>query len=194
MAVRAYSWLHETEAREHTMECRALSLRGREHELLYRSEKPTNWPADAAFEARGDAPEDVPWSCLWPLVSDRLRFLIESNGLTGATCYPVQVISRLPVPIPRYWYVHFQHLEEAINYERSTWVRRNIELPSGEIDGRIIMIKYVLKRRAIEGWDLFRCIVRSGGTSGIFCSERFRDLFIEHGCTGLNFLPVPVTE
>jgi len=67
----------------------------------------------------------------------------------------------------------------------------NIELPSGETEHPIDVIKYVLKCKAIEGWDLFRC---ADQRSAIFCSERFRDLFIGHGCTGLGFSPVPVSD
>lgn len=187
-----YHWSLFEEGYERAMECQALTLRGRQYELLYRSEPPVAWPQDAAFVAEGTAPEDVPWSCLWPLVSDRVRFLVESNGLSGATFWPVQMESYLPVPIPRYWYVHFHHLSDAIDYERATWRRMTMEtLPPDVTEQPIMMIKYVLRRKAVEGWDLFRCTEHS---SPIFCSERFRDLFMENGCTGLNFLPVPVSD
>jgi hypothetical protein len=176
---------------EHSMSCEAANLSGLEHELLWTAESPGKWPSDARFEAVGDSPQDVPWSCLWPLVSDRVRLLIASTGLTGATFYPVQVTSRLPVPIPRYWYVHFQHVANAIDYERSMWRRMNLQtLPEGTSEQPIMMIKYVLHRESIEGWDFFRCEEQP---SAIFCSERFRDLFVEHGCTGLGFAAVPVT-
>lgn len=187
-----YHWSLFKEGREHTMECEGVNLHGLEHRILWNPDSPEAWPSDATFVAQGETPEDVPWSCLWPLVSDRVRFLIESNGLSGATFWPVRMESYLPVPIPRYWYVHFHHLRDAIDYERATWRRMTMEkLPPGMTEQPIMMIKYVLRGEAVEGWDLFRCTEHS---SPIFCSERFRELFMENECTGLNFLPVPVSD
>lgn len=167
--------------------------------LAYKAQRdPTLLAAGLAivtFVMEGTVPEDVPAFVRWPLVSDRVRYIIESNGLTGAAFYPVRLDSRLPVPIPRYWCVDCQRLEGAIDYDRSTWEPMNIKLPSGATEHRTMMIKYVLKRRAVEGWDLFRCIERDGQASpAIFCSQRFRDLFIGHGCTGLGFDRVPLSD
>jgi len=156
------------------------------------------WPAGVEFETEGTAPEDVPAFVRWPLVSDRLRLLIESNGLTGAGFYPVEMKSSLPVPIPRYWYLHLHQLADAIDFERSTWMRLPIKW-----EGKTLMatsvLKYVLKRKVVEGWDLFRCIEeeisdKKRASSAIFCSERFRALFVEHGCTGLEFIRVPLSD
>lgn len=162
--------------------------------LLREASPPPAWPPAVRFATEGTAPEDVPAFVRWPLVSDRVRDLVESHSLTGAVFYPVQMDSSLPVPIPRYWYVHLQHVSDAIDYDRSTWRQMNIKLPSGGTAHPISVIKYVLKRKAIEGWDLFRCVDQEGGRSGVFCSERFRDLFIGHACTGLGFDPVPVSD
>lgn len=149
----------------------------------------TDMPGDVTFALEGDAPEDVPFFVAYPLVSDRLRRAIEAANLTGVEFFPVRVDSRLPVPVPTYWYAHFVIVENAIDFEESMW--KPMKLPLGQ-DGRqpFMMIKYVLNASAIRGLDFLRC---RGQRSGIFSSIRFRDLIVEGGFTGLGFTPTPTT-
>lgn len=152
------------------------------------------WAGEITIVTEGTAPEDVPAFVRLPIVSDRIRHLVESNALTGVSFYRVRMQSLLPLPIPCYWYVHFHYIWDAIDYDRSTWRRMDIKTRSGEIAPRTTILKFVLKRKAIEGWDLFRCVHEGQGTPSIFCSKRFRDLFMAHGCTGLGFDPVPLSD
>ena len=177
---------------EHTMMCVEDEgfVRAR-YEILYRPPPVEKWPEDMTFIAKGEQPEDVPFS-LWLLFSERLKEAVEAEGLTGVTFYPVRIRSQLAVPVPRYWYAHLVWIPGAIDMERSTyWWMTNPELMKRN-QGKpiLVMIKYVLKREAIAGWDLFRTAESPGAE---FCSERFRALFREIGGTGLGFCNVPLT-
>jgi len=173
----------------HTMQCEDVNLGDLRYSIL-REQSPRTWPTDALVEARGAAPEDVPFFVVWPLVSERVRSLIETNCLTGASFYRVRVKSTLPVAVPRYWYVHFQLVYDAVDYDRSIWRQMHLKSLPHDSEQPRMMIKYVLKRSTIGELDRFRC---ADQRSPIFCSLRFRDLFVQHGCTGLGFDEVSVT-
>lgn len=159
--------------------------------IIREANAPSNWPENVTFLVKGEAVEDVPFNAVgWVLFSDRLKNLVQSAGLAGVSFYPVRLISELSIPVPPYWYVHFAHVPEAIDYDRSMWRQMHIEALPPDRKQPIMMIKYALKREVIDGWDLFRVTEQP---SPIFCSERFKKLFDENGCTGLGFDKVPVT-
>lgn len=150
-----------------------------------RREVPSPWP-DVTFNFEGEGVEDIPYQVMgWFLVSDKLKTIIEESRMTGIRFYPIQVASKLSFSLPRYWYGHLKLLDGAIDFERSVYSRKDIQG-----DEFLIMVKYALKRSAIEGWDFFRT---AEATAAGFCSGRFRDLVLGNNCAGVAFRPVPVS-
>lgn len=149
-----------------------------------------DWPPNMTFRAEGTSPQDVPSNSFgWVLFSERLKALVQGAGLSGMAFYPVQVHSELPVSIPRYWYAHCHPVRGAIDMRRSVYKYLNLEGYPDEHP--LMMVKFVLKADVIREWDVFRTAESS---SSVFCSQRFRDIFVENGCTGLGFDEVPVSS
>lgn len=157
---------------------------------LHSTEPAIAWPSDVTFKVRGSAVEDVPFTALmWPLFSERLKTLIEDADLTGVVFYPVRVVSELAVEVPRYWYAHIRCVPDTIDMERSMY--KYVDLPSAPVEKNpLMMIKFALKLGGMSPGDLFR---PKESSSSAFCSGRFRHIFVENGCTGLGFDPIPVS-
>jgi len=147
--------------------------------LRAKREVPTPWPNDITFRLEGDGVEDVPYQVHgWFLVSERLKALVEGAELTGITFYPIRTESRLTVPAPRYWYGHLAIVDDAIDLNRSIYGPSEV---LGKIFGRIF-----LKPEVAKDWDFLRT---AESKASIFCSNRFRHLFLSNNCTGLGFIP-----
>lgn len=161
-------------------------FRGLDQNLHMQRTVPDSWPDNVTIRMEGEGVEDIPFQMPgWIFMSDRLKKLVEDDGLKGIAFYPVDTVSELSMPIPTYWYGHFQHLEGAIDFANSFY-------RDGEIKGKpfLIMVKFAFKGSAIDGHDFFR---PAEYPAAAFCSSRFRDLFLKNNCTGMGFTPVRVS-
>ena len=125
----------------------------------------------------------------WPIVSDRLKGLIEEAGLTGVTFHPIQTSHVSGKDIGRYWYMNVLGIDGALNLDRSTYFM-------GDAGGLLsepvltMLVKPVLLRSGIGGRDAFRV---SEFSPPVFVSSRFRDVYECNGCSGAVFREVLVT-
>jgi hypothetical protein len=148
----------------------------------------TEWSQEVTFLAKGKKAVDVPFSATgWVLFSDRLKSIVERNGVMGVVFHPVQVISDMIDDLPSYWYAHLSTLHGAIDLENSTYDYLH---PSSLPNPVLMMIKPVLKRGLSCRNDLFRL---GECSEVVICSQKFRNIFIENDCTGFNFQRTPLT-
>ncbi len=150
----------------------------------------TNWNPGISFLVRGKHAQDFLHNVVsWPIVSDRLKGLIEEAGLTGVTFHPIQTSHVSGKDIGRYWYMNVLGIDGALNLDRSTYFM-------GDAGGLLsepvltMLVKPVLLRSGIGGRDAFRV---SEFSPPVFVSSRFRDVYECNGCSGAVFREVLVT-
>lgn len=196
------------------MECEPLALQGLPSDLPTKQRRCEPWPQGVRFRGWGSGTQDVPYCnethhdinnppwrarsaelrglmCRlksWLLFSERLKVAVEKAGLKGCQFYPVSVEVPWEASPLRYWYAHVVWLDGAIDLDHSRyeWV-----FVPGIVRPALCVFEYVLKRSVVRSVALFRV---AASTACVFCSERFRELFVSQGYTGLGFLPVGVSE
>ncbi len=205
------SWF-QGEGRDQEMQCEPQALQGLRRNLPGRQRVCESWPPDVTFRAWGTRTQDVPYydsmhhdvenppwrrepgefrtlSCRvkdWLLFSERLKAAFERAGLSGCQFHPVAVAAPWEAAPLRYWYAHTVWLEGAIDLDRSRY--EEVFAPG---IARPAFFEYVLRRTALGGADVFRL---ADSTGCVFCSQRFRDFFMQQGFTGLGFTPVRVSD
>lgn len=151
-----------------------------------------NWPNEISFQAskrdmEGDLDDFVVNDAMVPLVTKRLLDLINALKAPAFQALPADAIW-CSGRRERVFILNFTKLIPGLDMRNTRIERYPNDYPNPQKRGKIwVIMTPVLLRRAVLGWDLFRC---EGYPDELFASNGFRDRFNRAAMTGVAFDPV----
>lgn len=157
--------------------------KGRFHTIMLKKLEISSWPnvefyySSKASNVESDYLLNVN---AWPIVHKRVKRVLEDEKIKGIKFFNVSLIDVVTNHINRnYYFMYVENFIEGFDMERSEY--RYIE----EFDiYSFIPMKTYMDKEVCQGYDIFRC---SKSPSGIFVSDKFRDIIMANNFTCFYF-------
>lgn len=172
----------------------AEDLKGYEDWQLERGQFVTNWDSSAWIRSRDPEWDGEPDDALQnhlalPIYSARLRKAIQEAEFIGIQFLPIQVLHMNGSEITGFAIANILNTPSAMDKERSLYDVCEEDCDP-EDRGKVSVYRMVLKRGALNGYDVIRV---KEFYPPLYVSERFKVEFEAAGCTGYSFKEVQLT-
>jgi hypothetical protein len=163
---------------------------GMDEERLSECQPIFDWPTTAWVGARTKPNDGQPDDSLQNhfniyIFSERLQNALRQARISGIQFLPVRVLHRFGDEIPGYKIANLLSCVEALDLERSAYSRFPDDYFIPERRGGLTRLKKVtVKADALQGHDVIRL---KESPIHVCVSERFRNMFVASGFTGLSF-------
>lgn len=121
----------------------------------------------------------------WPIVHERVKDVLVKSNISGIQYYPIDLIDVISGEISKkYFLMYITNFIDAFDMKKSKYKYNQKYDYYTFIPGEIF-----LSKTSCDGYDIFRC---SKSAAGLYVSEKFREIILNHKYTGFAFEKYPI--